>query len=819
MTRPPPSVRAAAWILTRSHAPGRLMRWAQRRLLARTPSLLGMSSGELADILKAEDPAQRACLLGWVPEGMNARQVLAAVDRLGLVGPAAVLLADLALPTGALSLALYEAIALDAAGDPDRTRSALLAVRRAPERMLAPQRAPIFARVWRLAEQPVDPYAPSALHDAARSAAAVLLAEHVDLRPGALEALAAPNARQLRLVYAAGLQGARGSLGDAVGEVLAATRPAEQAAIGFARDCDRDFSAADPVLVRGSSRWRARASRLLERRHSVRVWRWLAPAVCLVGVPAAGAGLALAANALRAFDYKVTLSTGTVVAVAGVLVAIHVVASELAADRLPGLVARATSVPLPLWAGYGSVAALYGLAVWQPSGHAVQTRSVITVGVIAALALSLVLSLWKLLSRTDNVVAARIFASGEVRRAVRSGRAVGRMHSSVLTARSDTAALLWVRPTISAPLSVRRAPIETGREGYLVMRGRVLRKLNRDGWWRDGARLWLSRVLGTLVHQGDEVASIVLPADETLSERTRRDAHRLFAVRRLAGAERTGEAIGALVELTSRLAEAGNEAGASRVARRAVEVLHAHVGALERARGPLPTGEVGAPVGAARAAALAVSRALQRGEHPATREVMTGLVQRALPGCTRGDSFLATLIEQLASFGSPDGDPDLAQRLLWDCGRRTVQLEDRVIARLWWEAVVRLARDEERRDSVIEMAGRVVQYASLIDSADAERAWGRLRGFLRPEQTRDQLIAVRIGASALLVGQVSLAVLVARFLAPAAWSSLATIYEQPTMLDWESASDQLYGHLLGAAPDLTLGEFVRLGKAVAQYAT
>jgi hypothetical protein len=148
-----------------------------------------------------------------------------------------------------------------------------------------------------------------------------------------------------------------------------------------------------------------------------------------------------------------------------------------------------------------------------------------------------------------------------------------------------------------------------------------------------------------------------------------------------------------------------------------------------------------------------------------------------------------------------------------------VQLEHWVLEKLWWESVVQLARNEERRDSVFAMAGRVVQYASLIDSAEAERAWGRLRGFLRPEQTGDQLIIVRIGASALLVGEVSLAVLVARSLVPAVWSGLATLYEQPTMLDWESANDQLYGHLLGAAPDLTLGEFVRLGKAVAQYVT
>ncbi len=809
-------VDAAARILRASRAPGWLRARARRVLLARTPSLAELGAGELVEIVRAGDPARQACVLGWAPAGLSGRRVLNAVDRPGLVGPAAILLSKMALATGELSTATYQTVVLDSAGDANRTRAALLAVRRAPERILAPQRQAIFTRAWHLAAQSVDPYAPSALHDAARSAAASLLAEHTDLRDSALADITDPAARQLRLVYAAGLQGARDSLADAVGLALAAMKPSEQAALTFARDCDRDFSAADP-LVTGDGQGRlARVGRLLLRRPTFRLWRWVAPAAWLLGVPAFGAGLALAVNAIWGIHRHVTLDIGTIVAVAAVLVAIHVVASELAADRLPGLVARATSVPLPLWGGYGCVLALYGLAVWQPDRHDTHTRGVLAIGVIGALAVSLALSLRQLLSRTDNTVAGRIFASGEVRRSVRSGRAVGRMNKAVLAARSDTAALMWVRPTMSAPLSVRRAEITSAREGYLVLRPRILRQLDRGQWWREGARLWLSGVLGALVHPGDEVASIVPTREELLSERTLSDANKLFSVRKLAGAERTGEAIGALMELTSHLAEAGNEAGASRIARRAVDVLHAHLRALESARGPLPTGDVGAPVAVARSAALGLSRALARAEHPASREVLSGLAQRALPGCTRGDSFIAVLIAQLGTFGEREGDPGLAQNLMWDCRRRSVELGDRVIMRLWWESVSRLARNGER-EAVLEMAGRVVQYASVVDSPGTEQAWSRLLSYLDLADTQHQLIVIRVGASALLVGNVSTALLVASNLPESAWTGAEQAYEQPAMLDYEAASDQMYGHLLGAQADVALTDFVRLGKAVAEH--
>jgi hypothetical protein len=154
---------------------------------------------------------------------------------------------------------------------------------------------------------------------------------------------------------------------------------------------------------------------------------------------------------------------------------------------------------------------------------------------------------------------------------------------------------------------------------------------------------------------------------------------------------------------------------------------------------------------------------------------------------------------------------------MWDCGRRAVELGDRVIRTLWWEAVVRLARDGQRRERVIEMAGRVVQYASLLDSPGTEQTWQRLLREMEPAEPRDQAVVVRVGASALLVGHVSMALLVARCLPAEAWPRAAGLYDRPEMLEYESVSDKMYGHLLGPQADLALNEFVRFGKAVAEH--
>jgi len=806
-------VRLAVWLLERHRLPSIVSNWARGQLIAHNSSLVGVTVTELSQIFQDGDVVQRAILLGYGLPAPTPRDILDRVDREALVAPAAVLLSTPSGEPGALSLTLSEAITLDLAGSEIRTRTAFQAVRRAPERVLAPNRLLIFRRAWSLSEQPVDPYAPNAVHDAARSAAAALIGEHRDVRAEAMQSLSSSaHRRQLMLVYAAGLQGIREQLADELVQVLAVAGTAEQDVLGFARDCDRDFSAQDPVPTQDAPWWHAARGKARSTFTAPRLPRVVAISASVLGWPVIGAGLVLSFDQIVAIHYNAKLNTGTIVAIAGVLVAIHVVASELAADRLPGLVARATSIPLPLWGGYGAVAALYGLALWHP-GHSHQhLHNLLAIGVAAALALSLVVSLSRLLSRTDNVIAAQIFASGEVRRATRAGRKVGRLHRAILTSRSKMNAMRWLRTTPTAPLSLRSYPIGSQGEGYLVISERALSRLDRDEWWRDGSRLWVSEIPGSLVHRNDPLATLTLPDSAVLQYSTRSQAQRLFRTRRLAGAERAAEAITALVQLASSLAESGNEAGASRATVRTVEVLEGHLRGLKQGRGELPEGETGAPVVVSRTAALVMGQAMRRAEHPAMREVISALIRRSLSVCTSGDPFLGTLIGQLDPRRSQARS--LVLDLLEECGRAAVRLGDRTIRGRWWENITELASDNALHTMTTAAAGRMVQYGSLVAGRAAETDWTRLASVLHVNSEGDVMTAARVGASALAVGRPSLSVLVARWLPENAWEQLEQRYRNQEHMEWEKSRDELYGHLLGPTPETALEEFVHLAQVL-----
>jgi hypothetical protein len=770
-----------------------------------------LSVRELRELLRTGTPAERACVLSNFNAGLDAGTVLGAADREALIGPAAFLVTSMPLPAGALSAALRQAITFNLASDPNRRLAALIAVRRVPERILAGDRGAIFGRAWHLAQQPIDPYSPNPINNAARSAAAALLSVHPDLRTLALRDLQSSlHRRALELVYAAALQQIREPLGECVAAVFDAVGPSTDEAMSFAQDCDRRFAATEaepPHRGRGARRLRtplpvATPSRLF------------LSLTALVGVPTAGAAIATAVGSAWHFPLDFTVGLTTVVTVAGILVAVHVLASELAADRLPGPVARATAISLPQSASYGCVLAL-AFVVWNPFAYSTVDKNQMVAGIAAALVLSFAATLQRVLARTDPAEAGRIFAAGERARAIFSGRRAGKVYRLVVNARTSASSRLWVRLSTSEPLASRRVTIRAKHEGYLLLRQRSLRRLSGDPSWEHGGRLWIWGTLGALVHPGDGIASIVLPHDHSISGSTRRRCDRLFKQVPQPSAERSGEAIAALIDLVLRLGEGGNEPAAARVARRAVELLDGHRGALEEVRGPVPR-DVGAPVGVSRTAALSAVNALARTRHPAAREALTGLIERALPKSERGDAFLLVVLARVGDL-LPDSLAD-AHTLIWHCGCRAVEIDDRLALRLWWDAVRSAMQIAASREQTLTLAGRVIQYAVLVDSPLAVGGWDQLSGMLSAVATGEQRIAIRAGASALLVGSTSFALRIALWLkGHAAWPGWQTYFQRAAVADYETAADQAYGHLLGPNVDSTLQDFVAFGQAVTDH--
>jgi hypothetical protein len=533
-------------------------------------------------------------------------------------------------------------------------------------------------------------------------------------------------------------------------------------------------------------------------------------------VPLLLIGIAWLADAMFQLPHDVSLSTTPLLAVAGVLVAVHVFAAELGADRLPGLVARGTSVPLPLWSGYFSIGALMLLAVITPARQDRAAYSVIAIGLIAAMILSIMATLRRLLSRTDRAVAAHVFTRGEITHARRTGRFVGRLHTSVMRSRAAFAALPWVRPASSPPISLRRHDIRVQQSGFLSIHPKRLARLHAEDWWHNGARLWLYGVLGTHVEANDDVASLVPASDDELSASLVEAIQNLFVVRSARIVDRTAEAVSALIEVTATLGNEGNEQGASHVSSDLARLLREHRAAIDTYRGPGEARQAGAPVAVSRAAALSAVRALCAARGPAAVEALTRLIQRSLPGSRDGDPFLSILMIQLVDQRE-DLQPGTVRILLEDCGRQLLESTDGLGFTVWKHLIGTLAADPSWREVAISGGSYFVQVAAATDRRRGEAAWEQFAPHLQSTVTGDNIAAVCVGASALVTGRVSLATAVAIHLRTTNWAGWRQFVRQPRMLDYMTTADESRGTMLGPNPEAALDDFITLGEHVATY--
>jgi hypothetical protein len=147
-----------------------------------------------------------------------------------------------------------------------------------------------------------------------------------------------------------------------------------------------------------------------------------------------------------------------------------------------------------------------------------------------------------------------------------------------------------------------------------------------------------------------------------------------------------------------------------------------------------------------------------------------------------------------------------------------VEIDDRISFRLWWDAVRGAMQVTANRERALTLAGRVIQYSALVDSPLAVGGWEQLSGMLSAPAVEEQRIAIRAGASALMVGSTSFALRIALWLkGHASWPGLRTYFQNATVGDYETAADQAYGHLLGPSVESTLQDFLTFGQAVTDH--
>jgi hypothetical protein len=199
----------------------------------------------------------------------------------------------------------------------------------------------------------------------------------------------------------------------------------------------------------------------------------------------------------------------TVFALLAVLVAAHVVAAELAADRLPGPMARYTSLPNSLVAGYGAVAAIALIAATE-GDHPwpAWTWAIAAVGVEFGLAV--LSSMGQLIKRTDSAFVVELFQRHQQAAAHRAGRYLGGMQRRAQETSSALRDFSFTRITTTPARVERRLAITTRQRGFfLVQMGWVRRLAGSARWARGDLRLYVSGGIGTIVNQGDEVMAVV----------------------------------------------------------------------------------------------------------------------------------------------------------------------------------------------------------------------------------------------------------------------------------------------------------------------
>ena len=779
------------------------VRVARRILREASPVLEQIPDDDLV-LLAAAGEAGRLVLGDVRQRGVPGRTILGLADRPSRVGAVALALGRAGGQPGELSAALYESIVLQQAGQTERTQAALIAVRRHPELLALPHALGIAARALSLASQPLDPYDPHPLRVTAAATAAAVVAAREELDPQLLRTLAQP---ELRFVSAAAVQGRLGEPERLLGGILNHLSPTEPQAQRFARSCDRNFSTVDDVGTESPvpdwlRRVRAQSRRVTDRA----LWLARPSAVLVACAAAAGAGLTFDAAVLD-LPEQLRVTGGVALGALAVLVAVHVVSAELAADRLAGPIARATSVPLPLATCY--VISGVALVLGQLSRNALDpaTLSAISYGLATGFAVSVGIALMQLLARTDSTAAAVAFERRRRARFRAGGRDLGRLHAGAIAARETIGLMPWVKIALSPPLTERRIRLTARRDGWLWLSHRGFLKLAEDDWWkRSAGRLWLAAPAGTHVDRGQEVAALTGGDNSGVPTKRVRQVRRLLSERSAKGAEQAAEAVGVLVDLMARQGASGNEAGGFRVADATVALIEAHLDGLIAGRGESVPGESGGPVPALRTAAVGVAQALARADHPGERDVLQRFVRRMLPLSGPDDPFCAMLLTELDRIAV--SQPASANTVLWDVGVRVAECQSSVLAVSWTRAFDMLVERSGEPARVIEVAGRVVSLACYVDVPTAHRLYRALDRHADLSRPEDVLVVLRIGAAAVRAGALSVAMeaaLQCRAVSLGAWDLWAADHDQMTI---EAMRNEFYGLTLGPDPQRVLQRFL-----------
>jgi hypothetical protein len=592
--------------------------------------------------------------------------------------------------------------------------------------------------------------------------------------------------------------------------LLEAWKPDEEGAIALGELSDTGFSAADPVLT--EARPLRRPPRL----------SWIASHLVpfFAGPLVALAIWGISKQSAVVLPDGLKVDAGVALGALALLVASHVVSAQLAAERLPGSLARFSSQPRGVVSGYsaGFVMVAASLASLRGPNNPIWLQ--IATVEFAVFALSLVATLIALVRRTDAATAAVGFGRDQRLRFQASGERMGKIQRASKRAEKELESLPWARYGGSDPLSQRREPLQASSEGFSEIRVDRLRALDRRAAWKTRSLiLHVGGGLGTLVHRDQELASIV-PAREAELEPLERDrAAAVFRVRSEVAIEESAEGLSALTKLAADLAAQGNPGGANRASDALIGLLGEHLNACQAVRESSNETEREEIYPVNLALQMVLTSAVRGIGHRPTgleRRTLATIAARALAVSRSGDGGVAIAVTALPnpSERAPNSEE---LDVLWAAAARAVQIGGRgetshVNSRLekWIE---HQGSDTAR---LTEVAARITMLHLWIDQLSADARWEWFCGSTQSVAGQDErrISVIRIGAAALLAGCFSVAIRVALFMRDENVEALKTYLHLRNVSAWESFLSDQYGFLLGSDPEEAMMTFLDFAKQV-----
>ena len=509
---------------------------------------------------------------------------------------------------------------------------------------------------------------------------------------------------------------------------------------------------------------------------------------------------------------SISIDPGVAIGAIAALVAVQVLSVQLAAQRLPGPLAAVTvTTPLTLSAYVTGLFLLVSSIVGTEQPEPSWKPSLVAGGLLVILVVLVAANTMLTLRTTSAAAASETAGRTRVGQARRTGRRAGRLHRAAGEMQRVIDAHPSLRRFTSAQEAAHRYRVEAPSTGYLHVDPRRLREVAQLPQLVNGdLRLDVLVAPGVAVTAGQEVASLVPAGGASLDETVLVAAGRPFKIRSERRLERFAELCAALCAQLPLLVGAGDPGGARRALHALIRLLRTH---LEPDR--LARGDFKGPLPLSPAVAQVIDRGLADLERAPgrQREMVAQLLCDLLNLAHKNDEALIAAIGGRLG-GQATTITDFG--VLYAAGTRAILIESPPTLALVQHGFHRLTRgasDEARYAN--EAEGRLVTFCAAVAPRQSRTAWREWWAAAAHTPERDRTwIAVRVGAAALPVANLSLGVEIAVALADQDFDALERDVRDHGRSAFENFLSESHGRLLGTDAEQRMINFIVFARDV-----